>query len=579
MNYRFVTRLCLGISLVLSAGRATSAPPSHDLLIEGGTIYDGSGGVPYVGDVAVDGDRIAYVGPHVAMTGKKVINARGKAVSPGFINMLSQAHETLLIDGRAMSDLYQGVTLEIMGEGDSMGPVTDEIAARNVGREDDIKYPINWRTLGEYLQQLENNGVSPNIASFVGNGTVRDYVLGENDGQPTAQQLDQMRGLVRQAMQEGALGLSSALIYPTSAYAKTPELIALASEAGSCGGIYISHMRSEGEKLLEAIDETVAIAKASGAPTQIHHLKAAGRQNWPKMDAAIDKIDAARASGVPLTANMYTYTAAATGLDASMPRWVMDGGLEAWVTRMKDPAVRARLIKEMQNPPPGYESALKGAGADGVLLLAFKNPKLKPLTGKTLAEVAKARGKSPEETVIDLIIEDQSRIFVAYFLMSEDNVRKEVALPWMTFGSDGEAPAPEGVFLESATHPRSYGNFAKIFAKYVRADGTITLQDAIHRMTGQPAANLALKNRGLLKTGYFADAVVFDPKTIQDHTTYENPHQLATGVADVIINGGFALENGKATGAHTGKIVRGQGWTGWKDGGCRASAKDWAWPH
>jgi N-acyl-D-amino-acid deacylase len=579
MTYRSAVSTCIAASLVLSAGSAISATTSHDVVIAGGTIYDGSGGAPYVGDVAIDRDRIVYVGPHRAMAAKKTIDASGQAVSPGFINMLSQAHETLLVDGRAMSDLYQGVTLEIMGEGDSMGPVTDAMAARNVGREDDIKYPIDWRTLGEYLQELEKKGVSPNIASFVGNGTVRDYVLGENDVQPTSQQLAQMRGLVRQAMQEGALGLSSALIYPTSTYAQTPELIALANEAGRCGGIYVTHMRSEGVKLLEAIDETVAIAKASGAPTQIHHLKAAGRENWPMLDAAIAKIEAAQASGVRLTANMYTYTAAATGLDASMPRWVMDGGLEAWIARMQDPAVRARLISEMQNPPPGYESALKGAGAEGVLLLAFKNPKLKPLTGKTLAEVARARGKSPEETVIDLIIEDQSRIFVAYFLMSEGNVRKEVALPWMTFGSDGEAPAPEGVFLESATHPRSYGNFAKLLAKYVREEGDVTLQDTIHRLTGQPAANLALKNRGLLKVGYFADVVVFDPKTIQDHTTYENPHQLATGVADVIVNGGFALENGKATGARTGKIVRGQGWAGWKNGGCRATGKDWAWPH
>jgi N-acyl-D-amino-acid deacylase len=579
MNHRLAVLMGIAASLVLRAGSATSAPPSHDVIIAGGTIYDGSGGAPYVGDIAIDDDRISYVGPHRPMAAKKTIDAAKKAVSPGFINMLSQAHETLLIDGRAMSDLYQGVTLEIMGEGDSMGPVTDAMAARNVGREDDIKYPIDWRTLGEYLQRLEKKGVSPNIASFVGNGTVRDYVLGENDVQPTTQQLAQMRRLVRQAMQEGALGLSSALIYPTSTYAQTSELIALANEAGRCGGIYITHMRSEGVKLLEAIDETIAIARASGAPTQIHHLKAAGRDNWPKMDAAIANINAARASGVRLSANMYLYTAAATGLDASMPRWVMDGGLEAWINRMKDPAVRARLISEMQNPPPGYESALKGAGAEGVLLLAFKNPMLKPLTGQTLAEVAHKRGKGPEETVIDLIIEDQSRIFVAYFLMSEENVRKELALPWMTFGSDGEAPAPEGVFLESATHPRSYGNFSKLLATYVRKERTVSLQDIIHRLTGQPAANLALKNRGLLKKGYFADVVVFDPSTIQDHTTYENPHQLATGVADVLVNGAFALENGKATGSHTGKIVRGQGWTGWKDGGCRASAKDWTWAH
>jgi N-acyl-D-amino-acid deacylase len=556
---------------------AAVAPSEHDVLIVGGTIYDGTGGQPYVGDIAIDGDRITYVGPRQSMHGKRIIDALGKAVSPGFINMLSHVEESLLIDGRALSDLSQGVTLEVMGEGDSMGPVTDAMAKRDQAREGDIKYPIDWRTFGGYLDEVQKKGVAPNVASFVGAATVRDYVLGEKDVQPTPDQLARMQTLVRQAMQEGALGVGSALIYAPATYAKTPELIALATEAGDCGGIYITHMRSEGDKLLEAVDETIAIAKGSGAPAEIYHMKAAGKPNWDKLDPMIRKIEDARASGTRITADMYNYTAGATGLDAAMPPWVQDGGLEAWIARMKDPAVRARLIKEMRDPHAGYENLMLPAGPQGTLLLAFKNDKLKPYTGKTLAEVAKMRGESPEDTAIDLVIEDGSRVGVAYFLMSEDNVRKETALPWMSFGSDEQGPAPEGVFLKSNAHPRAYGNFAKLLAKYVREEKAVTLPDAIHRLSGLPAANLSLKDRGLLKTGYFADVVVFDPKTIQDHATYEKPHQLSTGVDDVLVNGQFAFADGKATGASTGRFVRGRAWTGAPGGGCRASAKDWPW--
>jgi N-acyl-D-amino-acid deacylase len=556
---------------------AAVAPSEHDVLIVGGTIYDGTGGQPYVGDIAIDGDRITYVGPRQSMHGKRIIDALGKAVSPGFINMLSHVEESLLIDGRALSDLSQGVTLEVMGEGDSMGPVTDAMAKRDQAREGDIKYPIDWRTFGGYLDEVQKKGVAPNVASFVGAATVRDYVLGEKDVQPTPDQLARMQTLVRQAMQEGALGVGSALIYAPATYAKTPELIALATEAGDCGGIYITHMRSEGDKLLEAVDETIAIAKGSGAPAEIYHMKAAGKPNWDKLDPMIRKIEDARASGTRITADMYNYTAGATGLDAAMPPWVQDGGLEAWIARMKDPAVRARLIKEMRDPHAGYENLMLPAGPQGTLLLAFKNDKLKPYTGKTLAEVAKMRGESPEDTAIDLVIEDGSRVGVAYFLMSEDNVRKETALPWMSFGSDEQGPAPEGVFLKSNAHPRAYGNFAKLLAKYVREEKAVTLPDAIHRLSGLPAANLSLKDRGLLKTGYFADVVVFDPATIQDHATYEKPHQLSTGVDDVLVNGQFAFADGKATGASTGRFVRGRAWTGAPGGGCRASAKDWPW--
>ncbi|MBB6252136.1 N-acyl-D-amino-acid deacylase family protein [Nitrospirillum iridis] len=577
MKQNLAVTSVLALSLCAAAGPSSASPAQHDVLIQGGTIYDGTGGEPYVGDVAIDQDRISYVGPHQAMTAKRVIDARGRAVSPGFINMLSQAQESLLVDGRGESDLVQGVTLEVTGEGTSMGPLSDAMAERDRQRQGDTKFPITWRSLGDYLQTLEKKGISLNIASMVGAATVRDYVLGEGDVQPGSEQLGRMQELVRQAMTDGALGVSSALIYAPGTFAKTPELIALATEAGRCGGIYITHMRSEGNDLLGALDETIAIAKASGAPAEVYHLKVAGKANWSKLDAALGKIEGARAAGVRLTADLYPYTAGATGFDAAMPHWVLDGGLEAWIARLKDPEARARVVKEMQNPPPGFESALVASGPEGALLLQFKNEKLKPLTGKTLAEVAKARGVSPEEAVIDLVIEDGSRIGVAYTVMSEDNVRKEIAQPWVSFASDEAATAPEGVFLRSAQHPRAYGTFAKVLAHYVRDEKIVPLKDAIHRLSGLPAANLSLKDRGLLKQGYFADVVVFDPATIQDHATFANAQQLATGVQYVFVNGGAALDDGKVTPARAGRVVRGQGWRGWPNGGCRSSSKDWPW--
>ena len=566
----FMLALCAGWS-------AQAASPDYDIVIKGGQIYDGSGATPYIGDVAVRHDRISYVGPPRPMTARRTIDARGQAVSPGFINMLSQAQESMIADGREESDLVQGVTLEVMGEGDSMGPLTNPMAARNESRETDIKYPINWRTLGQYLKARERAGTSLNIASFVGATTVRDFVLGEGDVQPSQDQLQRMRALVRQAMEEGALGVSSALIYTPATFARTDELAALATEAGRCGGIYVTHMRSEADRLLEAVDETLSIARQSGAPAEIYHLKAAGKSNWSKLDEVIAKVNSARKSGVRITANMYTYTAAGTGLDAAMPPWVREGGLEALAQRMKDPRVRARLAKEMDDPHASYENLYTKTGPQGMVLAAFKNDELKPLTGKSLAEVASLWHESPEEAAMDLIIKDGSRVGVIYFLMSEDNVRKETALPWMSFGSDEAAPAPQGVFLESNAHPRAYGNFAKLFATYVRADKALTLPDAIHRLTALPAANLSLKDRGLLKEGYFADIVVFDPNKIQDHSTYSKPHQLASGVNQVIVNGIFALSDGVATGARSGQFVRGRAWTGSKEGGCRATAKEWQW--
>ena len=555
----------------LLAASAAPAPAGYSVLIRGGTIYDGSGGEPYVGDIALRGDRIVYVGPHAPGHAARVIDATGKAVSPGFINMLSWAVESLIADGRGMSDTYQGVTLEVFGEGDSMGPLTPEMKRLAVKRQGDIKYPIRWTTLGQYLEYLQRKGVTPNVASFVGATTVRVHELGEKDVDPTPTQLTRMRALVRQAMKEGALGVGSALIYSPATYAETPELTALVGEAGKCGGMYISHMRSEGNKLLEAIDELVAISRNSGASAEIYHFKQAGKPNWGKLDAAIARVNAARAAGQRVSANMYTYTAGATGLDATMPPWVQSGGLEAWEKRLKDPAVRARLIKEMRTRSNEWENLLLLSGSpDNVLLVSFKNPKLKPLTGKTLAEVAKMRGKSPEETAMDLVVEDDSRVGTVYFIMSEDNLKREVGLPWMSFGSDEGSPAPEGVFLTSRSHPRAYGNVARLLGHYVRDEHATTLQDAIRRLTSLPASNIGIKQRGSLKAGYYGDVVVFDPATIQDHATYEKPDQLATGVEDVFINGVQVLKNGKHTGAKPGRFVRGPGWTGWPGGGaCR----------
>jgi N-acyl-D-amino-acid deacylase len=558
------------IAIAVAGLFATSAAPPADysILIHGGTIYDGTGRDPYIGDVAMKGDKIAYVGPHAPGTAARTVDATGKAVSPGFVNMLSWATESLIADGRGVSDTVQGVTLEVMGEGDSMGPWNAEMKRLNVKRQGDIKYPIKWTTLGQYLEYLQKKGVTPNVASFVGATTVRVHELGEKDIDPTPAQLDRMRALVRQAMKDGALGVGSSLIYAPATYAETPELTAITTEAAKCGGMYISHMRSEGNKLLEAIDELIQISKDSGAPAEIYHFKQGGEPNWSKLDAAIAKVEAARAAGQRITADMYMYPAGATGLDAAMPTWVQSGGLEAWTKRLKDPATRARLVKEMRTPSNDWENLLLLAGSpERVLLISFKNPKLKPLTGKTLAEVAKMRGKSAEETAMDLVIEDGSRVGTVYFLMSEDNIQKEAGLKWMGLGSDEASEVPEGVFLKSSSHPRAYGNTARFLGHYVRDEKATALQDAIRRLTSQPATNLGIRTRGFLAEGYYGDVVVFDPARIQDHATFEKPKQLATGVDDVFINGTEVLKDGVHTGAKPGRFVRGPGWTGWPGGG------------
>ena len=544
------------------------AAAAYDVLIDNGTIYDGMGGEPFAGDVAIREDKIVYVGPQAPGAAKKTIDASGMAVSPGFINMLSWAVESLIEDGRGVGDTVQGVTLEVFGEGDSMGPLNPQMKKLAIQRQGDIKYPIKWTTLGEYLTYLTRKGITPNVASFIGATTVRVHELGEKDVDPTPEQLDRMRALVRDAMKEGALGVGSSLIYAPASYAETPELVAITTEAGKCGGMYISHMRSEADRLVESVDELIAISKESGAPAEIYHLKQAGKSNWGKLDEVIKRVEAARASGQRITADMYTYTAGATGLDASMPTWVQSGGLEEWIKRMKDPATRARLVEEMRAPGKDWENLLLGAGTpENVLLIAFKNPKLKPLTGKTLGEVAKMRGKSPEETAMDLVIEDNSRVGTVYFLMSEDNVKRQVGLPWVSFGSDAESAVPEGVFLKSSTHPRAYGNFARALGKYSRDEKAAPVADVIRRMTSFPATNLGIKGRGVLRDGYFADVVIFDPAKIQDHATFQKPQQLSTGVRDVFVNGIQVLKEGKHTGAKPGRFVRGPGWTGWPGGG------------
>ena len=555
---RFAPSLLLLCSSMLVSASAVAQAPAYDLIIRGGTIYDGSGKPPVVGDVAIKDDRIVAVGK-VEGEAKREVAAKGMAVAPGFINMLSWATESLIADPKSQSDIRQGVTLEVMGEGWSMGPMNATMKRQETERQGDIKYDIEWTTLGDYFGWLEKRGISTNIASFVGAATVRVHELGEGDVDPNPEQLGRMRALVRQAMNEGAMGVGSSIIYAPGSYAETDELVALTTEAAKCGGMYISHMRSEGDRIEEAVDELIEISRRSGAPAEIYHLKMAGRSNWGKLDTIVKKIEDARAAGLRITTDMYTYTAGATGLDAAMPTWVQAGGLEQWIERLKDPAIRARVAEEMKKPGSDWENLYFGAGADKMILSGFKNDALKPLTGKTLAEVAAMRGKSAEETAMDLVVEDGSRVGTVYFLMSEDNVREQIKLPWMSFGSDAASQSAEGVFLKSGAHPRTYGNFARLLGRYVRDEKLIPLEQAVYRLTTLPATNLGIKDRGALKPGYYADVVVFDPATIGDRATFEKPHQYSVGVRDVFVNGVAVLRNGEHSGATPGRAVRGAG--------------------
>ena len=533
---------------------------AYDVIIKSGRIYDGSGGPSYVADIAIEDDRIAAIG-QLETGADLVIDAQGLAVAPGFINMLSWANDSLIEDGRSQSDIRQGVTLEVMGEGMSMGPLNEMMKRDMLESQGDIKFSIEWTTLGEYLEYLESNGVSTNVASFVGAATVRVHALGYQDRAPTSKELQKMRQLVDQAMREGAVGVSSALIYAPGVYADTDELIALAEVAGQYGGMYISHLRSEGNNLLGALDELITTARKANVAAELYHMKAAGKANWYKLDAMVEKIEKARAEGLRITADMYNYTAGATGLDAAMPPWVHVGGHRAWVARLKDPRIRPRVLKDMTTPTDKWENFYLLAGSpENILLVGFNNERLKHLTGKTLGQAARLRGKSPEETAIDLVIEDDSRVRTVYFLMSEENVKKQIKLPWVSFCSDAGSLASEGVFLKSSTHPRAYGSFARLLGKYVRQEKVITLAEAVRRLTWLPAENLKLDRRGKLEKGYYADIVVFDPDTISDHATYEKPHQYATGMVHVFVNGTQVLKDGEHTGAKPGRVVRGPGW-------------------
>jgi len=554
----------IAATVLASCMTAPQILPSHyDLILRNGTIYDGSGGKPFVGDVGVRGDRIVAVGQIPSGAAGRELDVKGLAVAPGFINMLSWATESLLHDGRSLSEIKQGVTLEVMGEGESMGPLNAAMKKDMRDSQGDLKFDIPWTTLGQYLAHLEKRGVSCNVASFVGATTVRIHELGYADRPPAPQELERMKFLVRQAMEEGALGVGSSLIYAPAFYAKTPELIALCKEAARHGGIYISHLRSEANTFREALGELITIAREANIPAEVYHLKAAGQANWHKMDGAIAVIEAARKLGLRITADMYLYTAGATGLDAAMPPWVQEGGYNQWAKRLRHPEIRERVRLEMMTATDKWESLYLAAGSpEKVLLVGFRSEKLKPLTGKSLAEVARMFGKSPEETAMDLVIEDGSRVGTVYFLMSEENVKKQIALPWVSFCSDSPSMAPEGVFLKSNPHPRAYGSFARLLGKYVRDEKIIPLEEAVRRLTSFPAENLSLKQRGRLAPGYFADVVVFDPATIQDHATYEKPHQLATGVHHVFVNGVQVLKDGEHTGAKPGRFVRGPGWRG-----------------
>lgn len=564
---------------ILLAGCAVQPPPQtssvlatpplsvYDVVIRGGMIYDGSGAAPQVGDVVINGDRIVAVGgPAAKARGRSEIDARGLAVAPGFINMLSWANVALIADGRGQSDVRQGVTLEVMGEGESMGPWNPEMKRLATERQGDIRYDVTWTSLGQFLEFLERKGVSPNVASFVGATTVREHELGEKDIDPTPAQLGRMRALVRQAMHEGAMGVGSSLIYAPANFAETPELVALASEAGRCGGMYISHIRDEGPRLIEAIDELITISEQSGAPAEIYHFKQSGRDNWNKIDAAIARVEAARARGLKITADMYTYPASSTGFDAAFPLWIQDGGIEQWVTRLKNPKQRAQALGEMRRPQASENTKLVVQEPDKVILVGFKTEALKPLTGRTLADVARERGKSPEETAAELIVEDGTRIQVVYFGMKEENVARAATLPWMSFGSDAAAMAMEGVFLKSSTHPRAYGNFARLLGKYVRDEKRVPLTEAIRRLTSLPASNLKIADRGNLRRGYYADLAIFDPATIADTATFGKPQQYAVGMRHVLVNGVAVLRDGEHTGATPGQFVRGPGYGRCEDG-------------
>jgi len=550
-----------GFSLVILLFMMACSEPEFDILIVNGTIYDGSGNPGIKADLGIKGDKITAIGDLRDKTSKSTIDASGSAVAPGFINMLSWSTTSLIADGKSQSDIRQGVTLEVMGEGWSMGPWNEQMKKDAVEEQGDQKYDIEWTTLGEYLQFLEDKGVSTNIASFVGATTLRIHEIGFDNRPPTPDELERMKILASEAMKEGAMGIGSSLIYAPAFYADTNELIELCKVASEYNGMYISHMRSEGDYWMEAIDELITIAAEADINAEIYHLKAGGQQNWDKIDKAIAKIDSAREAGLNITTDMYNYIAGATGLDASMPPWVQEGGYHQWAERLQDTEIRAKVLVEMQAKGDGWENLFFAAGsAENLLFSGFKNDSLKYLIGKTLQEVSVLRSTGPAETIIDLVIQDGSRVETVYFLMSEENVRKQIKLPYMSFGSDASSLAPEGDFLKFNPHPRAYGNFARLLGKYVREEHLISLEEAIYKLTKLPASNLKIKNRGSLEIGNFADVIVFNPLTISDHATFDKPHQYATGMIHVFVNGGHVLSDGEHTGATPGRFVKGPGY-------------------
>lgn len=536
-----------------------SQQEQYDTIILNGMIYDGNGGDPYKGDIGINADTIAFIGDLKKAKGRNETDANGMAVAPGFINMMGHSEVSLIVDGRSQGDIRQGVTTEIFTES-SMAPLNPGMKKQMQEGQGDIKFKVEWNTLGEYMRYLENKGISCNIASYVGTGTIRQYIIGEDNKDPTASQLDSMKMLVKQAMEEGAMGVTNALIYPPDFFAKTDELIALSKEAARYGGAYSSHMRSEGDKFLEAIEELISISQQANIPAEIFHLKAAGKDNWYKMDSAIRRVERARREGLQITADMYNYIAGATGLTATMPPTLQDGGFGKLRERLQNPAIRKQIKKEMDTKTDKWENFFYSVGTpENILLLGFKQDSLKKYIGKTLGQIAKLCGTSPEETAMDLIIHDSTRVECAYFLMNEENVKKQIAFPWVSFGSDEGSYTNEGIFLKSNAHPRAYGNFARLLGKYCRDEKLISLQEAIRKLSKLPAINLKITQRGELRVGNYADIVVFDPAKVKDNATFEKPHQYADGMIDVFINGAQVLKNGEHTGAKPGRFVKGPG--------------------
>ena len=568
MSTNFHLNRSTGVGLVLlflltTLGCDNSPSVTYDTIIRGGTIYDGSGATPYRADIGFTGQRLAAIGELGSASGRIEIDATGKAVSPGFINMIGWGVTSLIKDGRGISDISQGITLEVFGEGNSMGPLSPSMKEEFPKYWDQIS--PSWTSLGEYLEFLEDRGVSSNIASFIGATTARIHVLGHDDVKASSSQLEEMQALVRDAMQEGAVGVASSLIYTPASFANTEELIALASAASEFGGIYASHMRNEGKGIFEALDELITIAREADIPAEIYHLKISYPPFWDRFDDVLEVIEEARRSGLKITADMYPYPAGSTGLDAIMPPWVKEGGIDQWIARMQDPETRAKLIQAMRENPDDWDNRLASGGADSVLLVEFRNPDLKHLAGMTLAEVAQQRGMSPEETAMDLVIEDRTRVGAMYFNQSEDVVRKAIQQPWVSFCTDAVSIAAEGDQLLNHRHPRTYGTFPRVLGHYARDLQLLSLEQAVHRASGLPATNLSLRDRGFLREGYFADVLVFDPNTIQDHATFEKPHQYSTGMEKVFVNGELVFDDGEHTGALPGQVVRGPGWTGWGD--------------